>query len=126
MFFGRTKKQPVSPREQLAAKPVRLFDAEMKLKDDGGGELKISLKRSRFLFVRLPEGATKTFEFDAIGVLVWESCDGKTSIQQIIRKLAKRYNLGLREAQVPTLAFLRTLMRKGLVGVAVKKEIGSK
>ena len=35
----------------------------------------------------------------------------------MIRMLASRYHLSEREAQVATLSFLRTLMRKGLIGI---------
>jgi hypothetical protein len=71
----------------------------------------------------VPPGATKTFEFDAIGVFVWNHCDGRTSVQQIIRKLAAEYRLNLREAEVPTVQFLQTLARKGLIGMRVKKPV---
>jgi hypothetical protein len=37
-----------------------------------------------------------------------------------VQNLARRYNLNLREAEVPTVQFLQTLMRKGLVGIDVK------
>jgi len=36
------------------------------------------------------------------------------------RTLAARYHLNEREAEVSTLAFLRTLMRKGLIGIPAK------
>jgi hypothetical protein len=70
---------------------------------------------------RVPPGATKTFELDAIGVFVWRHCDGRHTVQQIIRKLATEYRLNLREAEVPTIKFLHTLARKGLIGFSVKK-----
>jgi hypothetical protein len=100
-----------------------LVDAAMQPKPDGGGTLTVSLRppdKAKWLF-KLPTGTTKTFEFDAIGVFVWDHVDGKTSVEQIINRLAKRYNLNLREAQVPTLLFLQTLMKKGLVGVPAEK-----
>ena len=61
----------------------------------------------------------KTFELDELGKFVWDACDAKTSVRQIIRKLAKRYNLNDREAEVATVAFLKTLTSKGLIGMAV-------
>jgi hypothetical protein len=70
---------------------------------------------------RVPPGATKTFELDAIGVFVWRHCDGRHTVQQIIRKLATEYRLNLREAEVPTIKFLHTLARKGLIRFSVKK-----
>jgi hypothetical protein len=121
MFSASRSK--LTPQQALALKPVRLVQATMTQRPDGGAELKIPLRPIRWArwFYRLPPGATKTFELDALGLLVWNACDGHTSVQQIIRKLAKRYNLALREAQAPTLGFLQTLIKKGLVGMPVEK-----
>ena len=114
-------KPKVTKQQALAARPLRAVDGEMKPADGGAGKLTVRLRPTRWsgwLF-RMPEGATKTFEFDPMGVLVWENCDGKTSVQQIIRKLARRYGLSLREAEVSTRQFLVTLARKGLIALAV-------
>jgi hypothetical protein len=127
MIGLRKRRNSSITRDQaLAAKPRRLVDAELALSDDsagGGGALKAPLappRWGRWLF-RVPPGATKTYELDAIGVFVWNLCDGRTSVQQIIRKLAKEYNLNLREAEVPTIQFLQTLARKGLIGMSVEQ-----
>lgn len=123
MLFKR-RKSALSRTEALSAKPVRAVAAELQSAEGGGGRLQVELKRSGWsgwLF-RMPAGATKTFELDEIGVMVWESCDGKTSVQQIIRKLAKRYNLNLREAEVSTVQFLQMLARKGLIGMSINRK----
>ncbi len=88
---------------------------------DGGCRLTVPLTQKRWAgwLLRVPAGATKSFELDALGRMVWESCDGKTSVQQIARRLAKRYRVSDREAQVATETFLATLARRGLVGAAV-------
>lgn len=122
MLFG-ARKPTVDRAAQLAAKPMLLVKAQRADRKDGGVDLTIPLAQSRmagFLF-RMPVGATKTFELDAMGVLVWDAIDGRTSVQQIIRRLAKRYNLSLREAEVSTLSFLNMLTRKGLVGMQVRQ-----
>ena len=121
MFFRR--RQPrLTPQQSLAARPVRLVDANVTSTDaGGGGKLRVPLRPSRWAgwLFRLPPGASKTFELDPLGLLVWNACDGKTSVQQIIRKLAKAYRLNLAEAQVPTLTFLQMLARKGLIGLTL-------
>ena len=121
MLFG-TKKPRLSPDDALAAKPLRLVEVEMET-DDKGGKLKVPLKARRFAgwIFKVPEGATKTFEFDAIGVFVWDNIDGKTSVQQLVRKLAKKYSLSEREAAVSTNQFLQMLGRKNLIGWNVEK-----
>mgnify|MGYP000490781525 CR=1 FL=1 len=122
MWF-RTRKPVVSREEALAARPFRAVEAALEETADGGGRLTVEVRTTRTgrWFLRLPSQMKKTFEMDEMGLMVWRLCDGKTSVQQIIRKLAKRYNLNLREAEVPTVTFLRTLVKKGLVGMAVKK-----
>ena len=117
--FGRSKKPVVSREDALDARPLRAPGITLKETQDGGARLTIPLKSSgRFgWLLRLPKDATKTFELDAIGLFVWQHCDGKTSVQQIIRKLARQYNRGLRQAEVPTVQFLNMLSRKGLIGM---------
>jgi hypothetical protein len=123
-MFGipRSRTPKLRTREEsLAARPIRVADATLTDRPDGGANLKVPVKvrglAARFL--KMPDGATKTFELDPLGLLVWNLCDGKNSVQQIIRKLAKRYDFNLREAEVSTLSFLGTLVRKGLIAMAV-------
>ncbi|HEX8342012.1 MAG TPA: PqqD family protein [Tepidisphaeraceae bacterium] len=125
MFFRR-KKTRLTTEQALAARPVRLVDAMMSPLPDGGGMLKVPVRPPKWgkRFFRLPEGATKSFEFDAIGVFVWDEINGKTTVEQVIKRLSKRYDLNLREAQVPTLKFLDTLIKRGLVGVALEEKKG--
>jgi hypothetical protein len=122
-MFGR-KKPEFGPEQALDAKPLRLIEATMEPLPDGGGMLKVPLRPSkvgRWVF-SMKQESTKTYEFDAIGVFVWDNIDGKTSVQQIIKRLSKRYDLNLREAQVPTVKFLEMLIKRGLVGVPVEKD----
>lgn len=121
MFFGRKKPQ-VTPEQVLGVKPVRAVKTEEEA-FEGGLRLRLPLqppKWGKWLF-KMPPGSTKTFELDSVGAFVWENIDGKTSVQEIIRRLSKKYNLNLREAQVPTMKFLQMLMKKGLVGVPVER-----
>jgi hypothetical protein len=110
------------------AKPIHVVSPKIERRDDGGANLTIPIKQrgvATWLF-RLPEGASKTFELDQMGMLVWDNIDGKTSVQQLIRKLAKRYQVSLREAEVSTLTFLNMLTRKGLVGMQVPEKPAKK
>lgn len=127
MLFRR-KKPRLTLQQQLSARPLRLVDAEIKERDDGGVNLVVRLRQTKWSgwFFRMPEGAKKTFELDEMGRLVWDNCNGKTSVQQIIRRLSKQYNLNLREAQVSTIQFLNMLTRKGLIGMTLREPPGSK
>ena len=115
MIFSK-KKPKLSPQQALAAKPIKLVEAVMETHGEGG-KLKVPLKGGRFLgFIKMPEGATKTFEFDSIGLFVWENIDGRTTVQQLIRKVAKHCKFSEREAAVSTNLFLQMLGKKSLIG----------
>ena len=117
MIFRKKPKTPT--REQLMAqKPVKLVDAEM-TPSEQGGKLTVPMqppKFARWLGAK-SIARDKTFEFDSLGLFVWQQLDGRTSVQQLIRRLAKQYNLNLREAEASTLLFLQMLTKRGLVGV---------
>lgn len=118
------KKPSLTHEQALLARPVRAEDAKLESLENGGARLKLPMRPPRFgawLF-RVPEGATKTFELDAVGVFVWNCCNGKNSVKQIIQKLSKNYDLNLREAEVSSLAFLQMLAKKGLIGLEISKE----
>ena len=112
-----------SKAEMLAARPVRADGAVEKSTGPCKWEVTVALKPTRWakFLLRVPGGVKKTFELDELGKFVWDECDGKTAVRQIIRRLAKRYNLNEREAEVATVAFLHTLTRKGLLGMAIEK-----
>jgi hypothetical protein len=127
-LFSRNKKPRISLQQMLASRPVRLVEGDATVAGEGKWRLAVPLKPRRWAgwFLRVPAGTTKTFELDPLGKLVWDACDGKTSVQQVIKRLAKQYNLNVREAQVATLTFLQTLVRKGLVGMPVRDGKGDK
>jgi len=108
----------------LSAKPSRAAGAEEKSIAAGKWQLTIPIQPTRWAgaILRIPKGMSKTFELDELGKFVWDACDGKTSVRQVIRRLARHYNLNEREAEVATVAFLKTLTSKGLVAIAVDKK----
>lgn len=122
MPLFQDKPRPAPPAQSLDARPVRMFDAEPREQSPGQWRLTVPYKPVGWAarFLRVPQDVTKTFELDDLGKHVWDSCDGNTSVRQVIRSLASRYHLNEREAEVATLAFLRTLMRKGLIGIPAK------
>jgi len=125
MLFS--KKPNLTREDSLAARPLRNSAARIE-PAAGGARVTIPLtspRWGRWLF-RYPAGATKTFELDSVGSFVWDCCDGRTTVKQIIRRLANEYNLNLREAEVSTLAFLKMLASKGLIGLAMDAKDASR
>ena len=124
MLFRKPSRPTITREQSLAMRPVRMVDAELAVDPAGNGKLAVPVQPSRLAswLVNRVERRTKTFEFDAVGVYVWEQIDGKTSVEHLIRRIGKQYNLDLRQAEASTTAFLKTLMQRGLVGMPVRKE----
>ena len=121
MLFRKPARKP-SKADMLAAKPVRATAVGEKEVAPGKWNLTFPVTPTRWagVLLRVPGGMKKTFELDELGKHVWDACDGKSSVRQIIRKLARRYNLNDREAEVATVEFLKTLTNKGLIGMIVE------
>jgi hypothetical protein len=65
---------------------------------------------------------SRTLMLDQIGAQVWEMCDGKTTVDQMIRHLSSEHKLNLKEAEVSLLTYLKSLGKKHLIGFLVDKE----
>lgn len=62
----------------------------------------------------------RTFGLDKYGQEVYELCNGKNTVEKNVRRFAKHHHLSIPEAEMSVTTFLKTLMKKGLVGMAVK------
>jgi hypothetical protein len=60
---------------------------------------------------------TKKIELDVLGAAVWDMIDGNRSVRQIIREFAEQHQLHPREAEVSVTQFLRSLGKRGLIGL---------
>jgi hypothetical protein len=120
--FGRRKPQ-LTRAQQLTSKLRRMVEPEIVRLENGGAKLKVTVRPSRVhrLLLRFPESTVKSFELDSVGLFVWELCDGRTSVQTLISKVSRHLGITTREAEVCTLAFARTLVKKGLLGIEVPK-----
>jgi hypothetical protein len=119
------KKQPKIGREAMfKSKPVRNNQVEWEKNDKG--EIHVTLTRGDSWKVRtlskifwIPQ--QKTLVLDEIGAQVWDMCDGRTTVEAIIKRLSKTHQLNVKEAEISLLAYLKKLGQKGLLGFAVAK-----
>jgi hypothetical protein len=115
-------------REQLlAAVPVRNELAKESPRGRQGAKLgdvvlrlTAPMKQSRWRAV-LSSGtrAGKSFDLDELGAFVWQSLDGRRTVEAVIARFAKEKRVNPREAEVAVLAFLKTLTQRGLVALAI-------
>jgi hypothetical protein len=103
----------------LGATPLRASGVVVERREGGGAHVKIPVS-GRWPF-RMPAGAVKTFELDEMGLWVWDACDGKKTLLEVITKFAENYKLSVREAEVATTKFLQTLGSRRLMRLEPKK-----
>jgi hypothetical protein len=121
-MFGR-KKQPTLDRQlAMSARPVRVPPRAV---DDDGRELRIQVEFERPRWQQrlgAPAHCVRTFVLDALGREVYESCDRKATVQDIIEQFARQHRLSPAEAEYSVSLYLKTLMSKGLLGMMVDRE----
>lgn len=115
---------PLNRYDALACVPVKSVSVEEY--DPGDGTLVLSypfgyrpvFQKIRRLVGRGPSsGFTRKVELDLLGVGVWRLIDGRNNVRTIIKRFAKAHALDLKEAEVSVTLFLRSLGKKGLIGM---------
>ena len=121
MFFRRKPTPNKMTRQQtLAAQIVCNPKASERVTDAGNLELTLALppaKWTRWLGQKQSTPVIRKSELDELGRYVWQQCSNSLTVEQLIRRFAQEHHINLREAEVSVLAFLQTLMKRGLVGV---------
>jgi len=59
----------------------------------------------------------RKLQLDELGTAVWHLLDGNRTVRQVIRVFAKAHQLHRREAETSVSQFLRTLGKRGIIGL---------
>jgi hypothetical protein len=59
----------------------------------------------------------RRLQLDELGTAVWHLLDGKRTVRQVIRVFSKAHQLHRREAETSVTQFLRTLGKRGIIGL---------
>ncbi len=62
-----------------------------------------------------PVRSERGIELDAMGQVVFEACDGQTTVERIVEKFASAHHLRFHEARMSVTQFLRDLTQRGLI-----------
>ena len=68
----------------------------------------------------------KSFDLDELGAFVWDSADGRRTVEGVIRHFAAEKRVNVREAEVAVLAFLKMLAKRNLLALAVEDGAGKR
>ena len=91
-------------------------------KDEAGNAIiRIKVRRgSGFLSRFQPPVMIKTVKLDEIGTFVLDQVNGEATVLDIMNKFIARFKMNRREAELSTVEFFKSLMKKGVVSMAVK------
>jgi hypothetical protein len=72
----------------------------------------------------MPISRERAISLDRLGSEVWQACDGRRTVQEIVDLFAAAHDLTFHEARLSVTAFLRLLTRRGLVVVVGRPKAG--
>ena len=110
-------KTKISRDAALKARPVKVPPRRTEIKD---GKLYVTVAYQRPRWQRwlgADERCERSYGLDAYGRDVYEACDGRTPVKQVIKRFGKRHKVSPVEAEKAVTMFLKTLMSRGLIGM---------
>ena len=118
------RKAPRLTREaMLNSRPAR--NELIKWEKTDSGEARITVVRQDTWKIRLLSRIfyvpkERTITLDEVGTEVWQMCNGRTSVAQMIESLRRTYKLDRKEAEVSLLSYLKTLGQKRFIGFVIE------
>jgi len=126
MGAGR-KPRNVSRSDALRSRPYKMPGVRRQEPASGAaaaanGAIQLLVRRrsSRLQkWLGAPAEYDRRYELDALGGEVYQACDGKKRVNEIVARFARAHQLNAAEAELAVTTYLKTLMGKGLIGMAV-------
>ncbi|RLI37360.1 hypothetical protein DRO55_01495 [Candidatus Bathyarchaeota archaeon] len=125
-FIKRKKKPketPISRDEFLKLKPVRNPALKWEKNEKGEVTIRIPIKSKGFAAKILPTVKERRIRLDQVGSFVWELCDGKRTVKDIVDLLNKRYKLLPYEAELSLNTYFNQLSKRRLLGFILPDEM---
>lgn len=117
---------PPLPRQQVFQfRPMRNSVIEWERNAAGEALLKVPRRKDRtgrfFAFwFRMPE--TQAVQLDEVGTFVWELCDGTNTVESIVQRMARQYQMNRREVEISVTTYLQTLAERNFIGFYQKEK----
>lgn len=125
-LFSRKKKEPLRRKDSLNAVVVKNQAVREEMTESNEIALTVYRDKNSLLtklfinFLGLPE--KKKIILDRRGSFIWELCNGKTTVKDMINRFAKEYTLNRKEAEVSIVHYIKSLAKKGLAGIVIQGE----
>jgi hypothetical protein len=127
MFWRKTAAALIKPeldrRQVLAGIP--LLNSGVRREERAGGALNVIVtvkRRSDFLGKFQPPTWERKIELDELGSFIVGLIDGERTALAIINAFVERFKINRREAELSTMAFLKSLAERNVISVVVAAE----
>ncbi len=126
-FTSKKKKreQEFDFLKQLHSVPVKNTKVETAESGDGYRILILKLEYTGLIkvFARVFKARNeKKYRLEGLGLQLYDMLDGKKNIENLIDMMIEKYKLSFFEARALIIQYLHTLIKRGLVVIAVKEE----
>ncbi|MBM3234755.1 PqqD family protein [Candidatus Poribacteria bacterium] len=127
LYALKLKKRPPNIGRENVMQSIPLRNTVIKWEMDDKNEVSLVIPQKDKLWVKITSKIfmipdKRVVVLDEVGSFVWTLCDGKNSVEHIVKRLCNKYNLTRKEAEVSLLTYMRQLGKRGFVGFAVSKE----
>jgi len=116
--------QPGNWTAMLRARPTRNTAARAVEKDSTGVTVYVQRRRPRWLVPPLswivPYAPERETTLDALGQRLWQCCDGRATVEEIVDRFAAEHGLTFHEARAAVTAYLRQLIQRGVLAIVMQ------
>lgn len=120
-LFSRRKTPPLDRRQSLASVPV--LNEGVSSREGDAARIIVTIRqrrRSGFIGRFQPPVLERTVKLDELGSFVFRQIDNSKNTGAIIDAFSDRYKINRREATLSTVEFLKSLVKRGVISIAVK------
>ena len=120
-LFSRKKTTPLDRRRSLASVPV--LNEGVSCREGDASRIIITIRQRRrpgFMGRFQPDILERTVKLDELGGFVFRQIDNHKKTSEIIDAFRDRYQINRREATLSTVEFLKSLVKRGVISIAVK------
>jgi hypothetical protein len=102
--------------------PMRNRAARIEDEEDGSFAVTVSVKKPWWFIPPVkwivPMGAKRVVKLDPLGKMIWNACDDKQRVEDLVDMIAASEGLTFHEARVAVTQHLRELVRRGVLVLA--------
>jgi hypothetical protein len=119
-MFGLNKETRIDRKQSLTGVPVVSDDVIVRQEAPDRMCLVVRRRRGTGLLARFqPPVMEKTVRLDNLGSFVFGLMDGRRPVRRIVDEFEKRYRVNRREAELSTVAFIKSLAERNVIAIVI-------